>query len=189
MAQPEWITPAGSLGTIPEGVFFQLAMLGDTPVIDTVTCTATDAATNRITCDSTAGIYPGLNVMFSGPVFGGLSPLVRYFVLHVYNSTQFSITATVFTTTPISLTTATGTMTAEFKQHVMFNLQAGQLPSGIQVADNGLIIGTPKAVASIQGVPTPVAVDVTSKFTVRAYTKKLVNNVLVLDQVRDRTLS
>lgn len=189
MAQPEWITPAGSLGSIPEGVFYQLAMLADTPVVATATCTATNSTTNRITCNSTANIYPGLNVMFIGNVFGGLSLLTRYFVLEVYNSTEFSITATERTTTPIPLTTATGTMTADFKQHVLFNLQAGQLPAGIQVADNGLIVGTPKAVASIQGVPTPVAVDVTSKFTVRAYTTKYVNSVLVLDQIRDRTFT
>lgn len=192
MAQPQWITPAGSLGSIPEGVFFQLAMLADTDAVAEVTCTATDASTNRITCNSTADIYPGLNVMFGGTtglVFGGISALTRYFVLDVYNSTQFSITPTEFTTTPIQLTTATGTMPAEFKQHVYFNLQAGQLPSGIQVADNGLIVGTPKAVASIQGVPTQVAVDVTSKFTVRAYTTKYISNNLVVDQIRDRTFS
>ena len=192
MAQPEWITPAGSLGSIPEGVFYQLAMLADTPVVANVTCTATNASTNRITCNSTANIYPGLNVMFGGEqgtVFGGISALTRYFVLDVYNSTQFSITATEFTTTPISLTTASGNMPAEFKQHILFNLQAGQLPSGIQVADNGLIIGTPKAVASIQGVPTPVAVDVTSKFTVRAYTTNYINGKYILDQIRDRTFT
>jgi len=192
MSQPQWITPAGSLGTIPEGVFFQLAMLADTDVVANLTCTATDGTTNRITCNSTANIYPGMNVIFGGTtgiVFGGISAITRYFVLDVYNSTQFSITATEFTTTPIPLTTASGTMPAEFKQHVLFNLQAGQLPLGIQVADNGLIIGTPKAVASIQGVPTQVAVDVTSKFTVRAYTKKYVGNNYVVDQIRDRTFS
>jgi len=189
MSQPQWITPAGSLGSIPEGIFYQLAMLADTDVVATVTCTATSSATNRITCSSTANIYPGLNVMFLGTVFGGISSTVRYFVLDVYNSTEFSITATERTTTPIALTTATGTMTGEFKQHVLFNLQAGQLPSGIQVSDNGLIIGTPKAVASIQGVPTPVAVDVTSKFTVRAYTTNYINGSYVVDQIRDRTFS
>ena len=189
MSQPQWITPAGSLGSIPEGVFYQLAMLADTDVVASVTCTATSSVTNRITCNSTADIYPGLNVMFVGTVFGGLSPAIRYFVLDVYNSTEFSITATERTTTPITLTTASGTMTAEFKQHVFFNLQAGQLPSGIQVSDNGLIVGTPKAVASIQGVPTPVAVDVTSKFTIRAYTKNYINGQYVVDQIRDRTFS
>jgi len=192
MAQPIWITPAGSLGSIPEGVFYQQAMLADTPVVATTTCTATDSTTDRITCASTANIYPGLNVMFggtNGEVFGGINALTRYFVLAVYNSTQFSITASEFTTAPISLTTASGSMAAEFKQHVHFNLQAGQLPSGIQVADNGLIVGTPQAVANIQGVPTPVAYDVTSKFTVRAYTMKYVGLALVVDQIRDRTFT
>lgn len=192
MAQPEWISPAGSLGSIPEEVFFQYTMLATTPIVATVSCTATNASTNRITCNSTADIYPGLNVMFgtsNNVTFGGISPLVRYFVLDVYSNTEFSITATEFSTVPISLTSASGTMSAEFRQHVMFNLQAGQLPKGIQVADNGLIVGTPKAVASIQGVPTPVSVDVTSKFTVRAYTKKYLNGAYILDGIRDRTFT
>ena len=190
MAQPEWISPAGSLGKIPEEVFYQYTMLATTPIVASITCTATNASTNRITCESTADIYPGLNVIFgsnNNTTFGGISPLIRYFVLDVYNSTQFSIATTEFSTVPVSLTTATGTMSSDFRQHVLFNLQAGQLPSGIQVSDNGLIVGTPKAVASIQGVPTPVSTDVTSKFTVRAYTKKYVNGVYVLDGIRDRT--
>ena len=189
MAQPEWITPAGSLGTIPEGVFYQLAMLADTSVIATVSCTATSAVTNRITCASTANIYPGLNVIFGGNVFGGLSSTTRYFVLDVFNGTEFSITATEFTTTPIALITGTGTMSAEFKQHVNFTLQAGSLPSGVQVSDNGLIVGTPLAVASIQGVPTQVNRDVTSKFTVRAFTTNYINGTYVLDSIRDRTFT
>lgn len=189
MSQPEWITPAGSLGSIPEGVFYQLAMLADTTPVANTECTATSATNNRITCDSTAGVYPGLNVMFSGSVFGGVSASVRYVVLQVYNGTQFSITTTETSTEPVTLTTASGTMLAEFKQHVYFNLQAGQLPSGMQVADNGLIVGVPKAVASIQGVPSQVNRDVTSKFTVRAYTKHYVGNSLVVDRIRDRTFT
>lgn len=192
MAQPQWISPAGSLGTIPEQVYFQYTMLATTDVVATVTCTATSAITNRITCNSTADIYPGLNVMFGvsdNTVFGGISPLIRYFVLDVYSSTEFSISATEFSTVPVSLTTASGSMGGEFRQHVFFNLQAGQLPAGIQVADNGSIIGTPRAVASVQGVPTPVSTDVTSKFTVRAYTKKYQNGVYVLDSIRDRTFT
>lgn len=193
MAQPVWITPEGTLGSIPEGVFFQLTMMADTePLNLNIVCTATDGTNNRITCNSTVGIYPGLNVIFggtTGQVFGGISALTRYFVLDVINSTQFLISATEFATTPISLSTATGTMPAVFNQHVLFNLQAGALPSGVQVSDNGLIVGTPKAVASIQGVPTQVNRDVTSKFTVRAYTTNYVNGVYVLDRFRDRTFS
>jgi hypothetical protein len=193
MAQPEWITPAGSLGSIPEGIFYQTAMLASTTPLDVnIVCTATNGTNNRITCNSTAGIYPGLNVMFGvtdGIVFGGISAIIRYFVLEVVNSTQFLISATEFATTPVTLTTATGTMTTEFNQHILFNLQAGSLPSGIQVSDNGLIVGTPKAVASIQGVPTQVNKDVTSKFTVRAYTTNYINGKYVLDAIRDRTFT
>ena len=190
MSQPQWITPAGSLGTVAEGIFYQQTMLATVdPLITGVICTATSGATNRITCSSTQGIYAGLNVMFAGTVFGGISSSVRYFVLAVHSSTEFSLTESEFTTTPIQLSTATGTMTAEFSQHIRFNLQAGQLPAGVQIADNGLILGVPEAVASIQGVPTEVGQDVTSKFTVRAYTTNFINGRFVLDKIRDRTFT
>ena len=103
MAQPVWITPAGSLGTIPEGIFYQTSMLADTATIATNTCTATSSATNLITCDSTANIWPGLNVIFSGGLFGGVSPTVRYFVLAVPDSTHFSIAPFENSTAPIVL--------------------------------------------------------------------------------------
>ena len=189
MAQPVWITPAGNLGVIPEGVFYQTAMLADTATIDTATCTATSATTDRITCNSTADIWPGLNVMFSGTVFGGVDIYTRYFVLEVINDTQFTIAAAERDTSPIALTTASGSMTATFNQHVYFYLQAGQLPPGIQVSDNGLIVGIPKAMASIQGVPYDVSADVTSKFTIRAYTQKPLNNTYVVDRIAERTFS
>jgi len=190
MAQPVWITPAGSLGVIPEGVYYQQDLLASTePLSTTPTCTATSATTNTITCSSTAGVYPGLNVMFSGTVFGGVDTVTRYFVLEVVSPTQFKISETEFSTTPIALTTATGTMTATFTQHVLYTLQSGTLPQGVQVSDNGSIVGVPLAVASIQGVPTEVSQDVTSKFTIRAYTTNYVNGVYILDAIRDRTFT
>lgn len=189
MAAPEWITPAGSLGSIPEGVYYQRNMLATPAPILTVTCTATNGATNTVTCNSTVGMYPDLEIYFTGIVFGGIQTNYRYFVESVVNSTQFRMCLSEVDRTPVQLTTATGTMTATLNQHVYFNLQAGQLPSGIQVSDNGLLIGVPTAVASIQGVPTQVARDVTSKFTVRAYTQNFVNNRYVLDQLRDRTFT
>ena len=108
MAQPVWLTPAGHLGTIPEGVFFQLPLLAEEP---------------------------------------------------------------------------------EFGDTVYFQVIAGQLPQGVQCEATGLIIGVPKAIASIQGVPYEVNEDVTSKFAVRAYTKKVVNGVTVVDHVADRTFT
>jgi hypothetical protein len=144
-------------------------------------------ATNRITCESTAGIWPGVNVIFTGEVFGGVSDIIRYFVLDVISETEFIISATEFATTPYHLLNGTGTMTATFKQHILYNLQAGALPPGVSVSDNGLIVGVPKAVASLQGVPNEVARDVTSKFAIRAYTTYPVDGVLVLDRIADRT--
>jgi hypothetical protein len=185
MSQPIWITPAGSLGNIPEGVFYQNTLLTIADALpNTPTCTATTAGTNRITCTSTAGLYPDLNVMFSGTTFGGIDSTVRYFVLEVVSATEFTITDTEFSSTPVALTTATGTMTAEFRQHVYYSLIAGALPPGIQCSDNGLIVGVPQALASLQGVPFDVNRDVTSKFTIRAYTQTATGAV---DRIRDRT--
>ena len=189
MAQPVWITPAGTLGTIPEGVFYQTTLQASTEIIATVDVTVASSITNLFTCTSTAGIWPGMNVMFSGTLFGGVYSTVRYFVLAVANSTQFSIAVTEFSTTPIPLTSSTGTMTADFTQHVYYYVLSGVLPPGIQISDNGLIIGVPKAVASFQGVPAQVARDVTSKFTVRGYTEKLSNGALILDRIADRTFT
>lgn len=185
MAQPIWITHAGLLGVIPEQVFYQATLLADTaPLPLGIVCTATNAVTNTITCNSTEGLYADLNVMFEGAVFGGIDPFVRYFVLDVISSTEFRITTTEFSTVPLPLTTATGSMDPIFTQHVYFALIAGNLPPGIQCSDNGLIVGVPKAVASLQGVPFEVNRDVVSKFAVRAYTKLADGST---DRIKDRT--
>ena len=103
MTQPVWITPAGSLGVIPVGVFFQLTLLGELPG------------------------EPGAEIYYS--------------------------------------------------------VIAGGLPDGIQCSANGVISGTPDAVASLQGIPLEVARDTTSKFTVRIYPEEDPTNI------RDRTFS
>jgi len=103
MTQPVWITPAGSLGVIPVGVFFQLTLLGEVPG------------------DPGAELY--------------------------------------------------------------YSIIAGRLPDGIQCAANGIISGTPDAVASLQGVPLEVGRDTTSKFTVRMYPEDDPTNI------RDRTFT
>jgi hypothetical protein len=108
MAQPVWLTPAGNLGTYPEGVFFQFPLLAEEP-------------------DLGAPVY--------------------------------------------------------------YQIIAGELPSGVQVAANGLIVGIPKAIASVQGVPTEVARDITSRFAVRAYTTTTIGTVTVINRLADRTFS
>ena len=107
MAQPVWLTSAGSVGTIPEGVFYQLTLKAEDPD-------------------------------------GG---------------------------------------------EIYYRLISGELPDGIQCRQTGIIEGVPKALSSIQGVPTEVSRDVTSKFAVRAYTERIVNGVEVVDRVADRTFT
>jgi hypothetical protein len=103
MAQPIWITPPGNLGTIPEGVFYEI-------------------------------------------------PLQAY---------------------------------SPDNEPLYYEVIAGQLPAGIQVTTNtGLMTGVPQAVAVIEGVPTLVSRDVTSKFAVRVYTKNIAGGVA---RLADRT--
>ena len=108
MAQPVWLTPAGNLGTYPEGVFFQFPLLAEEP---------------------------------------------------------------------------------ELGDPIYFEVIAGELPSGVQVAADGLIVGIPKAVANVQGVPLEVARDTTNRFAVRAYTTKVIAGATVINRLADRTFS
>jgi len=108
MAQPVWLTPAGNLGTYPEGVFFQLPLVAEEPDL-------------------------------GDPIY--------------------------------------------------FKVIAGELPTGVQVADDGLIVGVPRAVVNLQGIPVEVARDITSKFAIRAYTTKVVAGVTVINRLADRTFS
>ena len=102
--QPQWITPAGSLGTIAENVFYRLAL------------------------QAQAG-----------------------------------------------------------DEDVFFRLIAGELPSGVQVTTNGFIEGIPRNFVSVQGVPQEVSEDVTSRFAIRAFTRRLVNGEFVVNRIADRT--
>jgi hypothetical protein len=103
MAQPQWITPAGSLGTIPEGVFYSI------PV---------QAVANG--------------------------------------------------------------------EDVYFRLIAGELPDGVQVTANGTVEGVPKNVVRVQGVPTEVSEDITTRFAIRAFTR---NPNGTVNRLADRTFT
>ena len=109
MAQPVWITPAGSLGTIPEGVFYSVPLQAVDP-------------------DNIDTIY--------------------------------------------------------------YEVIAGQLPAGIEVVSTtGLITGVPQPIVVVDGVPTPVSRDVTSKFAIRAYTTRVIGGVTVINRLADRTFT
>lgn len=72
-------------------------------------------------------------------------------------------------------------------QDVFFALIAGSLPSGIQVTSRGMIEGIPRNIVTVQGVPTEVSQDITSRFAIRAYTQRVINGRNVIDRLADRT--
>jgi hypothetical protein len=82
--------------------------------VGSVACTSTTFGTNRITCASTSSIGPGQPIVFTGTAFGGItaSPTKMYYVLAVVNATQFTVTERLGSTTAVTLTTASGSMTA-----------------------------------------------------------------------------
>ena len=74
-------------------------------------------------------------------------------------------------------------------EDVFYQLIAGQLPQGIQVTTTGLVEGVPKNTITVQGVPTDVSQDITSKFAIRAYTLHSVNGTSVISRLADRTFT
>jgi hypothetical protein len=103
MNQPQWITPAGQLETVPEGVFYQREI---------------QAVANG--------------------------------------------------------------------EDVFYRVIAGKLPDGVQLNTTGIIEGTPRNVVLVQGVPQEVGQDVTSKFSIRAFTRNLDGSV---KRLNDRTFT
>lgn len=104
-------TVTGGPGTFDHDEFDEAFTI---PSGELLTCTDTSALTNRITTSSTANMIPGQEVVFTANAIGGLELDVTYYVLDIYNATQFRITATAGSTTPVTLTTSTGgTMLAQ----------------------------------------------------------------------------
>lgn len=256
MAQPVWITPSGSLGTIPEGQFFQTPILAEDPVITSnvtsVSTTGTEVTLNfvplptipyevggtivvsgftpstyngsytvtgattgsvKYTNSSTALNLRVISVTSTGtsvtlnfttrptaPFSIGDSIVVAGFNPDTYNGT-FIVTgvttsSVTFASSANSYISRYGTITdvvpgtvENIPKSVFFKIISGNLPAGMQCASNGLLAGIPKAVVDIQGVPTPVSQDITSKFSARVYTTKTVNGVQVTDRISDQTFT
>ena len=104
--QPQWITKAGSLGTIPEHVYY------------------------RVSVQATAGVDP-----------------------------------------------------------VYYKVIAGHLPSGMALTTSGSIEGIPTNLVTVQGQLVQSSSEITSKFAIRAYTIKLINGIIQIDSISDRTFT
>jgi hypothetical protein len=103
--------------TSPNGVAFtnglKVRFTGDVLPVSyssgttTLTCTATQAGSNYITCGSTAGLYEGEEIVFSGTTAGGIIAGQSYYIKSIAsNGIQFSI-ATVADGATFELSTAT----------------------------------------------------------------------------------
>jgi hypothetical protein len=256
MAQPQWVTPAGSLGTIPEGVFYSTPLVAVEPVV-TIKSTSGSTTGTKVTFNfapqRSVPFDPGTDVFLTGFTpsdFNGTytvlastgssitvdntnGPAILNLKITAWQRTGSSLTLDFFvrSTAPfvpgqtITLTgftpssynktyvvssCTTGSVTVSDSQttsitklgnafnavfgnisntpdEIFYELIAGNLPSGIQIQQTGLINGVPKATANVQGTPTEVSRDVTSKFAVRAYTRKTTNGITVINRLADRT--
>ena len=86
------------------------------------TCTATEGTFEIITCDSTAGFYLDMPIVFTGNVFGGITAGTTYYVRVIPSSTTFTISASPGTVSGpsavVNLSTASGTMIATPVQYL-----------------------------------------------------------------------
>jgi len=86
------------------------------------TCTATEGTFEVITCDSTAGFYLDMPIVFTGNVFGGITAGTTYYVRVIPSSTTFTISASPGTVSgpsaAVNLSTASGTMIASPVQYL-----------------------------------------------------------------------
>jgi hypothetical protein len=98
-----------------------------------ITITNTTSGYNLITGTSTSALTVGQPIVFTGTVFGGIVVGQEYYVQNIANGTQFYITATAGSSTPLTLTTATGTMTGSPKGSYYRAIQT--VPPGITLTD------------------------------------------------------
>jgi len=86
------------------------------------TCTATEGTFEIITCNSTAGFYLDMPIVFTGNVFGGITAGTTYYVRVIPSSTTFTISASPGTVSgpsaAVNLSTASGTMIASPVQYL-----------------------------------------------------------------------
>ena len=97
----------------------------------TVTATATDAATDRITVSSATNMFSGLPIVFSGSVFGGITAGATYYIGTVVPG--FPTSTITVTSLPggavFALSTAAGTMTGTFSSGGQQIIDIGSVPN------------------------------------------------------------
>jgi hypothetical protein len=82
----------------------------------TITATSSDATSDSFTVADTTELVSGMAIKFSGVAFGGVIVNATYYIRTVLNSTTFT-TSDSYGGALFQLTTASGTMTANFSAH------------------------------------------------------------------------
>jgi len=89
-----------------------------------VEVTNTSSSTNRLTTLSTAELYVGMSIIFSGNVFGNISENTQYYVLSIVNATQFTISTSI-SGSALILTTSSGSMTGTGETYIQVSATLG----------------------------------------------------------------
>jgi len=129
------------------GLDFQIHDYPLVPLVATIT--QTESTDDTLTCDSTALLYVGKPIQFTGAVIGGVAINTTYYVKTIITATTFTISASSGGAT-FGLTTATGSMAANTIKPTAVSLPitnvvdaAGTFTMTIDDDTWGLIIGDP----------------------------------------------
>ena len=87
--------------------------INTTSTANTFTSGAIAGTSNIITVASTSALRIG-TIVTSPSVFGGLQSVTNYYVSNIASATQFSVTATAYSTTDFTLTSATGSVSLTY---------------------------------------------------------------------------
>jgi hypothetical protein len=154
MAQPVWITPAGSLGTIPEGIFFQLPLLAYDPEI-TVNATSASSSNSVVTFEfpvqSNMPYDLGTQIIVTGFSPAGLNG--THTVTKATDSTVSIINATQifkFTVTSVETTGSAVTLNFPMQSVVPFAVGTSITVSGFTPSQyNGVYTVTSSTTSSV----------------------------------------
>lgn len=171
MSSPIWITPAGSLGTIPDEEFYQFILnvydTSQTPQIVQGTLTFTELSKTVIGDGSqfTADLEVGDRLISEyDVVLGIVGEIVSNTELKLFQDATFTASNVI----------------ARSADNITFSLISGELPVGLHIDQFGNMSGVPIN-GEIEGVPAPVSVVTTSTFTIRATNRS--------GKIADRTFS
>jgi hypothetical protein len=162
MSQPTWLTPAGSLGTIPEGIFYSIPLAAEDPVTSIVVTAVSYSGgivTYKFNTRTTIPYPLGTQI-----IIAGFSPAQYNGTYAVIRAGKSSIGVA---SNENSSVTAFGTI-ANIPVVVTYEVIAGQLPAGMRINESGILTGIPGAIGTVEGVPADIQVDTTSKFAIRA---------------------